>query len=79
MLAYRVSHTDNARNACYAGAELRVRREDKLKAKDGACECYRCLKLKPLDLFARDKRRATGRATICRDCDNARRHERKAA
>lgn len=43
--------------------------KDKIKSKDGKCECYMCKKVKSLDLFAVDKRRSTGRSTLCKECD----------
>lgn len=48
-------------------------RKDKVKAHDGVCKCYRCHKIKPLEEFAKDKRRMNGHATICKVCDNERR------
>lgn len=47
-------------------------RKDKVKAHDGKCECCRCKKIKPLEEFAKDKRRANGYTTICKQCDNRR-------
>lgn len=47
-------------------------RKDKVKAKDGMCECYVCKETKPLELFAVDNRRANGHTTICKTCDNNR-------
>lgn len=46
-------------------------RKDRMKAVGGECVCYSCNKAKPLEEFAKDKRRITGRSTCCRDCDNA--------
>ena len=46
--------------------------KDRVKAKDGMCECYMCNENKPLEFFAVDKRRKTGRATICKSCDSKR-------
>ena len=43
--------------------------KDKIKAKDGYCECFRCKQVKPIEEFAVDKRRANGHATICKKCD----------
>ena len=48
-------------------------RKDKTKAKNGMCECYSCKEVKPLEVFAVDKRRHNGHATMCRECDNKRR------
>lgn len=47
-------------------------RKDKVKAKNGSCECYRCKQIKPLELFAKDKRRQNGHSTICKECDSKR-------
>ena len=44
-------------------------RKDKVKAKDGMCECFVCKQVKPLELFAKDKRRKNGHSTICKACD----------
>lgn len=44
-------------------------RKDKVKAKNGMCECYMCKQVKPLDYFAVDKRRQNGHSTICKACD----------
>lgn len=48
-------------------------RKDKLKAKDGKCECYRCKEIKILDEFALDKRRINNRSTLCKLCSRDRR------
>ena len=48
-------------------------RKDKVKARDGMCECYACKQTKPLEVFAKDKRRKNGHSTICKECDNKRR------
>ena len=50
-------------------------RKDRVKAKDGFCECYKCKEIKPLDSFAKDNRRQNGHSTICKKCDNERRHK----
>lgn len=47
-------------------------RKDRVKAKDGMCECYRCKQVKPLECFAKSKRRLNGYSTICKVCDVAR-------
>lgn len=47
-------------------------RKDRMKAKDGVCQCYRCKEYKPLEMFAVDKRRVTGHATVCKACDSKR-------
>lgn len=44
-------------------------RKDKIKAKDGLCECYSCGQIKPLEDFAKDKRRKNGHSTLCKVCD----------
>lgn len=46
--------------------------KDRVKARDGCCECYSCKKIKPIENFAVDKRRRTGHSTICKSCDNSR-------
>lgn len=50
-------------------------RKDKVKAHDGICECYSCHIIKPLNEFAKDKRRANGHSTCCKQCDNLRRRK----
>jgi hypothetical protein len=50
-------------------------RKDKVKAKDGMCECYKCKEVKPLEMFALDNRRANGHSTICKKCDSERRKQ----
>lgn len=52
-------------------------RKDKIKAKDGFCECYVCKKIKPIEQFAVDKRRKNGHSTICKICDNLRKYKNK--
>ena len=52
-------------------------RKDKVKGKNGVCECYMCKQVKPLELFAKDKRRKNGHSTICKSCDVKRRTNRK--
>lgn len=47
-------------------------RKDKVKAKNGRCVCFSCGLEKDLELFAKDKRRASGRSTLCKACDNKR-------
>jgi hypothetical protein len=44
-------------------------RKDKVKAKNGYYECYRCGETKPLEFFAKDSRRKNGHSTICKKCD----------
>ena len=51
--------------------------KDKIKSKDGMCECYVCKEIKPLELFAVNKRSTTGRKTICKECDSKRKSIRK--
>ena len=46
--------------------------EDKIKAIDGKCECYSCKEVKPLEEFCRDRRRVTGRTTVCLSCERIR-------
>ena len=48
-------------------------RKDRIKEKNGICQCFRCKAFKGLEDFAKDKRRVNGRSTICKICDNARR------
>ena len=52
-------------------------RKDKVKAKDGYCECYSCHLTKPLDEFVVDRRRANGHGTCCKDCDRKRKCKRR--
>lgn len=47
-------------------------RKDKVIAKDGLCRCYSCGNEKDLESFAKDKRRANGHSTCCKQCDNQR-------
>lgn len=49
--------------------------KDKIKEKDGYCECYKCHEIKPVSLFVKDKRRTTGHSTICLDCERKRSRE----
>ena len=46
--------------------------KDKQKAVNGFCPCYVCGEIKPLELFAVDKRRQNGHSTICKKCDSKR-------
>ena len=46
--------------------------KDRYKEKDGKCECYVCKEVKPIELFALDKRRENGHSTICKSCDSKR-------
>lgn len=114
MIIYRTTHTDEDKNKCYKGVDVKISKEDfvtwfmendfegcsvdridvnkgyevgnlqlikladnirkdKVKAVDGMCECYRCKLTMALDLFAKDNRRANGRSTICKTCDQERR------
>jgi hypothetical protein len=52
-------------------------RKDKIKAKNGMCECYVCKETKPLEMFAKDKRRKNGHSTICKKCDVQRKKRKK--
>ena len=47
-------------------------RKDKLKPKDGFCECCRCKKIKPLEEFVKSSRSPYGYATICKECERIR-------
>lgn len=47
-------------------------RKDKVKSKNGQCECYHCKQIKPIDCFAKDSRRKNGHSTICKECDSKR-------
>lgn len=47
-------------------------RKDKVKAKNGQCECYKCKRIKSLDDFAKDSRRKNGHSTMCKECDSKR-------
>lgn len=51
-------------------------RKDKVKAKNGFCECYCCHNVKPLQEFRKEKRRINGYSTICIDCEKKRVRER---
>lgn len=44
-------------------------RKDKIKAKNGFCECFRCRRIKLIEEFVKDRRRFNGHSTICRECD----------
>ena len=55
-------------------SENRVK--DRIKERNGMCECYVCKEVKPIQLFAVDKRRKNGHSTICKCCD-AKRIKRK--
>ena len=47
--------------------------KEKLKTKNGLCECYSCKTTLPLDLFCTDNRRkVTGKTTLCKQCDGLR-------
>lgn len=48
-------------------------RKDKVKAKNGVCECYKCKQVKPLEYFSKDSSRQNGHSTLCRSCDSKRR------
>lgn len=50
-------------------------RKDKVKAKGGYCECWRCQEIKPIELFAVDKSKKNGHRTICKKCDSMRKHK----
>lgn len=52
-------------------------RKDKVKAKNGTCECFRCRQVKPIEQFVKDKRRKNGYSTICKKCDVERKSHRK--
>ena len=47
-------------------------RKEKLKERNGLCECYRCHKVKPINEFVIDKRRINGHSTICKECEKER-------
>ena len=52
--------------------------KEKLKAMAGFSVCFRCKLRKPLDEFVNDKRRlCTGKTTICRPCETARKKDPK--
>ena len=57
-------------------SENRVK--DRIKEKDGVCECFSCKEVKPIELFALDKRRKNGHSTICKCCDSKRKSKRTA-
>ena len=50
-------------------------RKDKLKLKDGVCECCKCKKAKPLEEFVKRKRSPYGYTTICLECERIRTRE----
>lgn len=50
-------------------------RKDKIKSKNGYCECFKCKEIKPIEEFAKDKRRLNGHSTICKKCDAKRKKE----
>lgn len=50
--------------------------KDRVKARDGVCQCYSCEETKPLEKFVVDKRRHTGRGTQCKKCDSIRKSRR---
>ena len=50
-------------------------RKDKVKAKNGFCECYKCHQIKPISDFCKDKKRKNGHKTICLDCERERQRE----
>ena len=50
-------------------------RKDKVKARNGETECYVCHKIKPIEEFSKNKRRATGHTNICILCDRERGRE----
>lgn len=47
-------------------------RKDKTSFKEGFGTCSICKETKVQELFAKDKRRAIGRSSICKSCDNKR-------
>lgn len=49
--------------------------KDKVKSKNGFCECYVCRKTKPLVMFTKDNRRTNKHRTICIDCERERGRE----
>lgn len=51
--------------------------KDKVKMKDGKCECYTCKELKPMCEFSKDSRRQNGYSTLCKTCDSDRYYARK--
>lgn len=52
-------------------------RKEKVKAVDSKCECFVCKDIKSVELFAKDKRRVSGRTTICKSCDSSRKKQRR--
>ena len=71
-----VDRIDNTKNYSLDNIQMiplsENRVKDKIKAKDGMCECYMCKEVKPIESFAKDKRRKNGYATICKRCDSKR-------
>lgn len=49
--------------------------KDHVKHREGYCECFSCKEVKPSEAFSTDKRRANGKATICKACDVVRRRK----
>ena len=47
-------------------------RKDRIKEKNGICQCFKCKEFKMIEEFAKDSRRVNGYSTICKKCDNAR-------
>lgn len=54
-------------------------RNDRTRCENvGVKRCAKCGEEKPLEVFAKDKRRADGRGSYCKACENARNRERGA-
>ena len=49
--------------------------KDKIKSKDGMCECYVCHTTKPLEMFVKDNRKTNKHSTICLACERERGRE----
>ena len=46
--------------------------KDKLIACEGMSRCRACRKIKPVENFVKERRRANGLSTICKPCENER-------
>ena len=50
-------------------------RKDKLKLKDGKCECCRCKQIKSIDEFVKSSKSSYGHTTVCLECERRRTRE----
>ena len=49
--------------------------KDKLKLKDGKCECCRCKQIKSIDEFVKSSKSSYGHTTVCLECERRRTRE----